>query len=69
MMSASETIRKVRIYSHLDMDEFAKEVGINRSSISRYEKGSQKPRMSVIRKIMDIAKKNNIEVSIEDFLD
>lgn len=69
LMSASETIRKIRIHSHLGVEEFAKELGIDKGSVSRYENGFQKPRMNVIRKIITYANKKNIQVSVEDFFD
>lgn len=69
MMSASETIKKIRISLLIDQDQFAKKVGISRQAISNYERGVRKPSLKNIRKMKDIADENGIEVKVEDFLD
>jgi predicted transcriptional regulator len=68
-MSASQTIKKIRLTLCLDQDEFAKLVGVTKSGISKYESGYRHPRMKTIRKMKQLAEENNIEVKVEDFLD
>ena len=68
MMSAGETIKRIRLSLCFDQQEFGKLIGVNKGSVCNYEKGVRLPRLPTIRKIMDVAKKNKIKVSVEDFL-
>lgn len=68
MMPASKTIRNIRNKVMLDQSQFGKLVGVTGAAIGHYERGQRIPRFPVIRKLMDIAKKNGITVKVEDFL-
>lgn len=67
MMAVSTTIKKIRIQLCLGQDEFAEKIGVTKSSVCKYEKGDRTPRISVIRKIKELAEKNDIDITIEDF--
>lgn len=68
-MSSSEAIKLVRRSLCLEQSEFAQQIGVTTGSVCNYEKGLRTPRLPIIRKILDIAKKNKIKVSPEDFFD
>jgi DNA-binding XRE family transcriptional regulator len=68
MMSASQTIKKIRQNMFLEQKEFGLLIGKSKQAVWHYEKGSRLPKLETIRKILDLAKKHKIKVSIEDFL-
>jgi DNA-binding XRE family transcriptional regulator len=69
MMPASTTIKNIRIHLCLNQTEFAKQIGVAKETVSRYETGERKPRLTIIRKIKELAEKNDIPVRVEDFFD
>lgn len=69
MMSSATTIKKIRRTLLLEQAEFAQLLDVSAASIAQWEGGSRIPRFPMIRKIRDLAKKNGIEVTAEDFLD
>lgn len=69
MMSAASTLRKVRMKLCLEPIEIAQKLNISRTSYYNYESGYRRPGLRVIRQIMEMARENNIDVTIEDFLD
>ena len=68
MMSSAQTIKRIRINLCLEQDEFAQKLGITKSAICNYERGLRIPRLSIIRKMRDLAKENGMEFSVDDFL-
>lgn len=68
IMSSADTIKKIRISLCLNHKEFADLLGVSAASISLYEKGERKPRFPIIRKLIELAKKQKISVTVEDFL-
>lgn len=68
MMSAAATIKKIRLHMCLEVSEFARLLSMSKSAIWHYERGSRLPRIPTVRKIMNLAKKHKIKVSVEDFL-
>jgi len=65
-MSTAEQIKKIRLKLCLNQAEFASALCISNSCISYYESGAREPSFSTIRKILALAKKNNIKVTLED---
>ncbi|MGC2661777.1 MAG: helix-turn-helix transcriptional regulator [Bryobacteraceae bacterium] len=47
--------------------EFAKKLGMSKQMISNYENDLYSPSMTTIKKLMQIAGENNIEVGVGDF--
>lgn len=68
-MKAAKAIKMIRQALCLEQQEFAKQIGVTKSSVCNYEKGIRMPRLPTIRKILDLAKKNKIKIGVEDFLD
>jgi len=68
MMSAADTIKKVRMELNLDQQHFADALEITKTAIFNYEKGIRRPKLDIIKKMRDLAKKNGIELSVDDFL-
>lgn len=69
MMSAGETIRRIRNHLLLSQEDFAELLGVSKSSVCNYEKGRRLPRFATMRKIKAIAEKSNLDVRIEDLFD
>ncbi len=67
-MSAAETIKKIRTNLYLERSEFAELLGITTSAVGYYETGKRIPKLRIIKTMREIAKKNGMEFSIEDFL-
>ncbi len=62
MHRASLRIIKLRIESNLSKAEYAKKVGIERTNLSRLEKGKINPKLSTL---IELAHKNGYEVDIQ----
>jgi DNA-binding transcriptional regulator YiaG len=60
-------IKKVRERLLLTQEGFSSLLGICRPMLSEYETGRRKPRFALIKKILIIAKDNNIDVTVDDF--
>jgi transcriptional regulator with XRE-family HTH domain len=69
MMSAADTIKKIRTNLYLERIEFAKIIGVTRASVGYYETGKKIPKLAVIKKIRDLAKNNGMNYTVEDFLE
>lgn len=68
MMSTASTIKRIRLCLCYEQKEFGELIGVSKQSVSHYENGVTTPRLPVVRKIMDLAKKNKLSVKVEDFL-
>lgn len=68
MMSAADTIKKIRINLYLERWEFAELLNITTSAVGYYETGKRIPKLSIVKKIQELAKKNGMEFTVEDFL-
>lgn len=67
-MTLSEAVKKLRLDLLLEQKEFGEMLGVTKTSICNYEMGNRKPRLPIIRKMVEIAKKNKVKISLEDFL-
>ena len=54
--------KTIRIKAMLSQKEFAKEIGVSITTISKWELGKCKPSFRQQRKIVDFCKTNGIEV-------
>lgn len=68
MTTAGEKIKRIRIMLGYDQAEFAKLLDISKSAVCKYERGGFHPRIKIARKIKNLAKKENIEISIEELI-
>jgi DNA-binding XRE family transcriptional regulator len=66
MPSPVKTIRKTLGMTQTD---FGKKMGLSRTSIDNYEHYRKSPRYKIIKKLMIVAKENNIDIKIEDFFE
>lgn len=70
MMSASETIKKIRLEMCMEQVKFAKEVGVSKQTISNWERGRRSPTLSKIKELRELCVRNNITPpSVDSFLD
>ena len=60
IMSIGEEIRRLRNELRLTQDEFAEEVGIHGRQLARYEAGTNKPSIEILKRIADFC-----EVSLD----
>lgn len=51
----------------LTQTELGLQLGVSREMIWAYEKGKSMPRFSIIKKIIALARENDIEINAEDF--
>ena len=59
-----QTIRKRREQTGLTQEELGKKIGVEATTVSLYESGSRKPKLSVLRKISLV-----LDVSLATLLD
>ena len=68
MMSSADTIKKIRNAMCMQQEEFGHILGVSRQSVLNYENNKRKPKRPIIRILKELAEKNGVEFSLEDFL-
>lgn len=68
-MSAAKTIKQLRMGLYLEREEFAKLIGITKGAVFHYETGRRIPKLAIVKKMVDLAKQNGMDLSVNDFLD
>ena len=63
-MSFADDIRKLRRKSLLSQNDFAKEIGVSYTTVSRWETGKSRPNLKTMRQIDKYCKENNIDFDI-----
>lgn len=61
-MKYSDLIKKLRVKLLLTQTEFAALLGVSFESVNRWENDKNEPSFKAKRKIMELAKKNKVEV-------
>lgn len=67
-MAINQAIRSLRMALCMEQRELAEKIGVTKSSMSLYENSKRHPRLRVIRKMLELAKTVNLELTVEDFL-
>lgn len=62
MIDYQKAVKELRDKLIMTQTEFAEFLGVAYQSVSRWEAGTHKPTTKVKRKIVDLCKKNNIDV-------
>lgn len=65
-MTTAETIKRIRKELLLTQAQLAHALSLTVSTISYYEIGRRQPSYATVRKILALAKKNKIKLSIDD---
>ncbi len=65
-MKPSENIKKIRLALCMSQSEFSRALEVTSSTISCYERGLREPSFATIRKMIAIAKKHNIKITLDD---
>lgn len=68
MSSSSETVKKIRDALCMQQAEFGELLGVSKQSVLNYEQNKRKPKRPIVRKLKELAEKNGVEFSLEDFL-
>lgn len=68
-MEIKEIIKSFRLELCVSRAELAELIGVERSCVCCWEKGTRSPNFKNIRKILKIAKANKIKLNANDFLD
>ena len=61
-MDYAKLVKKLREKLIMTQNEFAELLGVNYTSVSRWENGSFEPTIKIKRKIVDLCKQNNINL-------
>lgn len=67
MMSSAQVVKKIRQSMCMEQEEFAHLLNITKSAICNYECGRRVPRFKIIKKMIEVAKKNGMSVTGDDF--
>lgn len=67
-MSCSDSVKKLRISLNISVIELSKILNVTRNAIYKWEYGLSNANRDHIKKIINLAKKNDIDLSAEDFL-
>ena len=65
-MKKKSSLQKLRAELRLTQTSFAKMLGISRTAVTYYEAHQRYPRLKIAYRILDIAKKNGIKLTLED---
>lgn len=68
MLKCSKIIKKIRIQLCLEQEKFGKLIGVTKASVCNYESGHRRPKLSIIKKIREVAKENGMDIPVNDFL-
>jgi DNA-binding XRE family transcriptional regulator len=63
----SSLVKNIRQKLLMTQSEFAQKLSMSKQMISNYENGLYKPSMTVIKKLIKIAKDNDIDINVDDF--
>lgn len=67
-MSAAKIIKDLRINLCLEQKQLAQIIGVTPAAIGNYESGSRIPRFSIIKKFIELAKQNGMDIPVTEFL-
>ncbi len=67
-MSIGTVIKRFRLQLGLEQNEFAKLLDVHWGSVSHWETDVRTPRLPKLRKMTQIAKDNNLKLTMEDFI-
>jgi len=67
-MKVNENIKKLRLAIGFQLGEFGKIFSVTTSTVCNWESGRRSPRLPNIRKMVELAKKHRIKLTIDDFL-
>lgn len=67
-MNCTNIAKKIRLLLQLSQKEMAEVLESSTAAVSHWEKGTRSPRMPTVRRYMELAKKNKMKVSVEEFL-
>jgi DNA-binding XRE family transcriptional regulator len=65
-MTPSECIKSVRLHIGQNQTEFAKTIGMDKTSVCMYESGKRLPSFPTMRAIVEVARKNGLDISYTD---
>lgn len=68
-MLVSDCIKNIRFNLGYSQTKLAKEIDIDKTSISLYESGKRKPGFSTLRKIINLANSNGMNITYDDIRD
>ena len=60
-------VKMIRQKLLLTQLEFSKKIGVSKQMISNYETKQNLPSMNMIKKLIELCRENNIEISADDF--
>lgn len=66
-MEISDCIKDIQRKLCISQNEVARMIGINQATICYYVSGKRNPSLSAIKKLVDLAKANGLEVEYSDF--
>jgi predicted transcriptional regulator len=67
-MSISDGIKKIKFLLDINQKQLAQLLSVNPSMITYYMNGKKCPSQQVLKKINDVIKERNLNMSIEEFL-
>ncbi len=67
-MKISQKIRQIRIKMNMTQADFGKEIGVCQNTVSQYETLGKMPSPKVMRRIVMMAKKVRIIITVDDII-
>lgn len=65
MMEISAYVKKLRLSLFLTQQDFAKRLRVTPGAICHYENGFRTPKLSVMKRIKELAEKNDIDFDVK----
>jgi transcriptional regulator with XRE-family HTH domain len=67
-MYSAEIVKELRVKMGLNRADFAKKLGLTRTSVYHYENGLRMPKQQILRLILILAKKNKLDINLEKLM-
>jgi DNA-binding XRE family transcriptional regulator len=68
-MAYANVFKFVRRSLLMEQSEFAKKLKISHASVCNYENSKQRPRITIIKKLKELADKHHINIRLEELFD
>ncbi len=67
-MKRGDAVKRLRVALFFNQTQFAALLGVTFGTICHWEKNTRSPRLPQIKKMLELAKKNKVKITFDDFL-
>lgn len=67
-ITVKDVLKRIRFELMLTQTQFGEMIGVSKTEVHLYEKGIRKPRLSRVRKIIEVAQRNGMVIKPIDLI-